>query len=303
MPEQIFQTDLPALRHYLQQVLVTNLSDLAQVAPIQQKIEKLQTEFSPRNFYLTFASVSRLVRKESLHFTPELQQQATQLRLGFEPQAWTQDQLLRVWLLLYLPIENPDEYLNILNQLFETGEINELVALYSALPLLPHPHLHLNRAMEGIRSNIAPVFEAIALHNPYPQDYFSEAAWNQLFLKAIFTEKKTWQIQGIDKRANADLARICSDYAHERWAAGRVVSPEIWQPVIKFVNDNILADLEKLFQNPNPIQQLAAALVCYESTESKVQKLLLGKEALIAQIEQQAITWQKISQLWWESKS
>jgi hypothetical protein len=298
----IFQADLNATRDYLWRVLRMSANDLAQVEAIEQKIAKLNSEFTTRSFYLIFASANRLMDKEQVRFTYPLLFEATNHRAGFYPESWTHDQLIRVLLLLYLPYENEVEYLKILNQLFETGEVSELVALYSALPLLPHPQLHLNRAMEGIRSNIAPVFEAIALNNPYPKDYFSESAWNQLFLKAIFTEKKIWQIQGIDERANADLARICSDYAHERWAAGRVVTPELWQPVTKFVNKLIINDLEKLFQNPDPIQSQAAALVCLNSDNPQAKNLLIGKENLVETITQEKIDWLKISKMWWESK-
>jgi hypothetical protein len=298
----VFQADLEATRDYLWRVLRMSADNLQQVDAIAQKIEKLNAEFTTRNFYLLFASANRFIDKERVRFTYPLLFEAPKHRAGFYPEFWTHDQLIRVLLLLYLPYENEAEYLKTLNQLFETGEMSELVALYSALPLLPHPALHLNRAMEGIRSNIAPVFEAIALNNPYPKDYFSESAWNQLFLKAIFTEKKIWQIQGIAERANADLARICSDYAHERWAAGRVVTPELWQPVTKFVNDLIINDLEKLFLNPEPNQAQAAALVCLQSDHPKAKNLLIGKESLVSEIEQAKIDWLKISQLWWENK-
>jgi hypothetical protein len=65
------------------------------------------------------------------------------------------------------------------------------------------------------------------LHNPYPADYFDEAAWNQLILKAFFTDKDVTQIMGLDERKNARLAQTLADYAAERRAAGRSLPPNI----------------------------------------------------------------------------
>ena len=89
--------------------------------------------------------------------------------------------------------------------------MNELVALYSALPVLAYPEIWKMRCAEGIRSNIGHVLESIMYNNPYPMQYLDEKAWNQLILKAFFTDKDINLIPGIDKRANAELARTRSD--------------------------------------------------------------------------------------------
>ena len=47
--------------------------------------------------------------------------------------------------------------------------------------------------------------------------------------------------------ANPELARILIDYARERWAAGRPVTPELWRPVRPFTDDpEIRAELDRL---------------------------------------------------------
>ncbi len=68
------------------------------------------------------------------------------------------------------------------------------------------------------------------------------------------------------------------------------------------MNDLIINDLEKLFQNSEPIQAQAAALVCLQSDNPKAKNLLIGKESLVTTLEQAKIDWVKISQMWWENK-
>ena len=77
-------------------------------------------------------------------------------------------------------------------------------------------------------------------NNPYPAENLNEAAWNQMVLKAFFTEKPIDQIIGLDERANERLARTLSDYAHERWAAHRSVNPLLWRCVAPFINEQML---------------------------------------------------------------
>ncbi len=66
-----------------------------------------------------------------------------------------------------------------------------------------------------------------------------------MILKAVFVGSPLDLIQGIDHRANPELARMLTAYAHERWAAKRPVIPELWRPVGRFADAEILADLEK----------------------------------------------------------
>ncbi|UFH55838.1 EboA domain-containing protein [Spirosoma sp. KNUC1025] len=68
---------------------------------------------------------------------------------------------------------------------------------------------------------------AIMLHNPYPADYLDEPAWNQLIMKAFFTDKDVLQITGLEERKNARLGQTLADYAAERRAAGRSLPPNI----------------------------------------------------------------------------
>ena len=170
---------------------------------------------------------------------------------------WTFDQVVRLDLLIQLDESN-------LDLLFETAEMHEAVALTKALPFLPNPSAFLLRATDAVRSNVGPVFDAIAFGNSYPKDYFSEAEWNQLVLKCIFNDKAIHQIIGLDERANETLANTLSDFAHERWSAGRRVPSQVWRLVPEFMNETLRTDIEKLAQSENPRDVLAANLVKQE---------------------------------------
>lgn len=88
-------------------------------------------------------------------------------------------------MLLQLDATDKAKYFKTIENLFLAAEIQELVALYSSLPLLAWPELWKMRCAEGVRSNIGLVLEAIMYNNPYPFNYLDEKAWNQLILKAF----------------------------------------------------------------------------------------------------------------------
>jgi hypothetical protein len=160
------------------------------------------------------------------------------------------------------------------------AEMNEQVALYSALPVLAYPEQWQRRCAEGIRSNIGMVLEAIMCNNPYPSETLEQAPWNQMVLKAFFTEKPIHQIIGLDERANKELAHILSNYAHERWAAHRSVPPMLWRCVAGFVDEEIFPDIERLASSQNEWEQKAALLVCRQSNYPAAKELLNSHPAL-----------------------
>lgn len=193
--------------------------------------------------------------------------QVAKTRVGNIPswnwQNGTLDQLVRVYLLIQLA-EKEDGKSRI-ETLFDTAEMNELVALYRALPVLPTPEIWLHRATDAVRSNMGPVFDAIAFGNPYPLQYFSELAWNQLVLKCIFNDKPIHLIEGLDERANQALANTLADFAHERWAAGRRVPSQVWRLIRNFQTDTKEQDLKRLAESADPNDQKAAELVLQNS--------------------------------------
>jgi hypothetical protein len=186
--------------------------------------------------------------------------EAERLRKGWNPTAWTTDQAARVVLVLSWPSPDATAYVAALDKLFESADLGELVALYQALPVLPHPAAHVRRCAEGVRTTMTDVFKAIAHGNPYPSEHLDEAAWNQMVLKALFVGVPLHPVLGLDARANPRLTRMLLDYAKERWAAKRDVSPELWRCVGLFPDDAALDAMGRVLREGGAGDRRAVAL-------------------------------------------
>ena len=110
---------------------------------------------------------------------------------------------------------------------YEAGDAGEQASWLRGVSLLPSPAQFTPIVIEACRSNILPVFQAVASGNPFPDKYFPERNFNQMVLKAMFNGVPLSGIVGLDRRRNAELARMASDYADERRAAGRSVPEDI----------------------------------------------------------------------------
>lgn len=221
-------TGLEKLNAVFLQILKRNLSDEA-MEWLLQKIALIVAEDRSMQLHLCFAHLPRIATKKAIAVSEQETQQISELLPCFEVSSWTLDKLSRVWLLMQLPSDNRESYIKKINSLFTAAEMNEQVALYAALPLYFYPEEWIPRCEEGIRTNIGTVLEAILYHNPYPAKFLSQQAWNQLVLKAFFTEKHVSLIIGLHDRVNEALTATLEDYIEERLAAGRTVAPEIYQ--------------------------------------------------------------------------
>lgn len=210
--------------------------------------------------FLSFGMAARKVGKDDLALTDEELGSAVKARPGWDPRGWTVDQAARMLLVLSFPANDATNFVATLDQLFAAGEVLELIALYQGLPLYPHQSAFQLRCAEGQRSNIPAVFCAIAHRNPFPSEQLSEDQWNQLVLKSLFIGMPLDPIVGLDRRANAKLASILVDFAHERWAAKRPVSPELWRCVGPFADDAGLDALTRVVNTGSDIERQAAVL-------------------------------------------
>ena len=110
---------------------------------------------------------------------------------------------------------------------FEQGDTREQQSWMRTVAWLPQPERFLPIVIDTCRTNILPLFEAVACENLYPATYFPERNLNQVVLKALFNRIALTRIVGLDRRRNAELSRMAADYAAERRAAGRSVPEDI----------------------------------------------------------------------------
>lgn len=185
----------------------------------------------PDRIYTSFVAVNRILGKRLVSLKQTEKVQIEELMPAFDMSAWDVHRLARLTLLLSVEKQSSEEYVALIERLFQYADVNELVSLYSALPILEYPTQWKLRCAEGIRSNIGAVLEAIMYENPYPANYLDDNAWNQLVLKALFTDKELNRIVGLDRRINQALVSSLLDYADERAAAGRTVDPNLWKLV------------------------------------------------------------------------
>ena len=250
---------------------------------------------SAQQLNIAFVSIPRKTGKDIIRHTIQQKETLSLARPHFTIDGWSIDRLCRVWLLLHIDPGKRDHYVQAIENLFLAAEMNELVALYSSLPVLHYPESWAYRCTEGIRSNIGIVLEAIICNNPYPSEQLSEAAWNQLVMKAFFTDKPIHKIIGLDQRANKELADMLWDYANERWAALRTVNPQLWRCIGKFIDAKIFPGIQRIYHSPDAIEREAAALACYASDYPAAKELLNQNSSLKSQIESGQLSWDTLA--------
>ncbi len=279
----------------LAEIIKQNVNEEAWIW-LEQRAAQLEQNGNAGTLNTTFAAIPRKTGKKIIDISKEQEQAIGRQREGFIICDWTIDRLTRVWLLLKLNSSDKNNYIRVIENLFLAAEMNELIALYSALPLLAYPEAWKFRCTEGIRSNIGSVLEAIMYENPYPAEQLDEPAWNQLILKAFFTDKYVERIIGLDKRANRQLANILIDYVHERRSAHRRINPQLWRLTGKFIDDKNFSEISNLFYNGDEIEKKAALLACADSDYANATELLNQSPELKHAIEEKSLTWEKLAE-------
>lgn len=251
------------------------LTDPKSYAWYIEKFKNLTPDFSPDQFYISFGLVRRKIPNRPLCLHNEQLKIIQQAYPAFNSNLWNLQEWSRLSFILNLPLaQQPD----ILNTLFETADKSELITLYRLLPFLQNPRQYIHRATDGIRTNMTDVFDAIAVNNPFPAIHFSENAWNQLVLKSIFMQRPLYKIYGLNQRRNKTLAVMALDFAHERWAAGRTVTPELWRLLSGYLDDCNFEDIHKIITHGDGLSQQAGLLVISESNYQSAKNWLLTNQ-------------------------
>jgi hypothetical protein len=247
-----------------------------------------------RALFLAISLVHRRIGKADLVLSPSDTAAAEAARPGWRPAGWSLDQAARVFLLVAAD-GSGERFARRLEQLFATADVGELIAFYRGLALYPEQPRYVARAAEGLRTNMRAVFEAVAHNNPYPAEQFSESRWNQMVVKALFIGSVLYPIEGLERRWNPDLTRMLSDYAHERWAAGRTVSYELWRGVGRHADKAAIDDLARVLGGGAPIERQAAALALGESPHPDAAAILGRDPTLAAAVRGGQISWQALA--------
>jgi hypothetical protein len=258
------------------------------------QITRLESQPTDKDVYLALGYATRKLGKDDLELTAAQLGDAEAARPGWNPADWSIDQAARIAFILAGFDGDVAKFRIRLEQLFNTADIGELIAFYRGLPLYPDAKGHVSRAREGTRSAMQPIFEAVAHRNPYPSEQFDENAWNHMVLKALFVGSKLAPIQGLDRRANPRLMRMLCDYAHERWAAGRTVSPELWRCVGPHADAAAIKDLAKVLKTGDALERKAAALALSASGANGTEPLRTAPD-LQAAIKSGTLSWAVIA--------
>ena len=135
--------------------------------------EKADNGISERIWYVQFSAIAQKVGKSTITPGESTQKNIHHQLPILHYTTWTTDQIARLWLILKLGNQvDPADFFKRLQNLFQTADRGELVTLYKALSIFPYPEQWVPQAAEGVRTNITDVFDAIALDNPFPSQYF-----------------------------------------------------------------------------------------------------------------------------------
>ena len=140
---------------------------------------------------------------------------------------WGADEAARAVILLSLAGRPREEYAQTVQQCYEFGDSREQQSWLQSLSLLPQNEMFLQTAIDSCRTNIVPLFEAIACENTYPAEHFPELNFNQMVLKCLFNRIELSRIAGLELRLNPELSRMADCYERELNAARRDVPKDI----------------------------------------------------------------------------
>ena len=93
------------------------------------------------------------------------------------------------------------------------------------------------------------------------------------------------------------MAEALSNFAHERWAAGRWVSPELWRSCANFVsNPQIAEDLERVAGTDEAGQLEAVALIVAKDESGALDHLRDATETFLDDVADGRLTWRTLGE-------
>ncbi|MBX6769787.1 MAG: EboA domain-containing protein [Actinomadura rubrobrunea] len=139
---------------------------------------------------------------------------------------WTVEDAARVVMLLELPCTG-DALAARLDDLYWHGDANERRAVLRSLDALGAEvgDAALPLLNDALRTNDTRLVAAAL--GRYGAERLPAHNWRQAVLKCVFVGVPLSVVAGLDDRADGELTRMMTDYAHERTAAGRDVPADV----------------------------------------------------------------------------
>ena len=277
------------LSELIKEYCLNELQDEKTKSWLDQKLHSIKTD---QDFFISFALINKKIPRDHLQLSPA-QIQTIHLKYPeFNIENWTLDQLCRFSLLMYYSLLSVKS----LTKLISVADTREQISIFKSLTYLENASHFTPIVVNGIRTNIVDIFDAIALKNPFAASYFSQDEWNQMILKAVFMERPIYQIKNIDQRKNEKLAHILFDYARERWAASRRVTPELWRMISGYITEKLFVEMIKKIAEGNAPDQKAMLKLIQESNLDAAQQWLSSQS-----IEIEPISWNQIGSDFWHN--
>lgn len=170
--------------------------------------------------------------------------------------AWTVDDAARVALLDALG-ERVDEELEGLYRHGDPAERRGVLRWIGRLADRRAPAVALAIVEDALRTN-DPRLVAAAL-GPWALRHLDGPTLRQGVLKCVFLAIPLAGLHGLDERADAELARMLAGYVHERVAAGREASDDVWPLIDAHPPEEELAAIAAEVEHPVAERREAAA--------------------------------------------
>lgn len=193
---------------------------------LEQGIHKLKTSPALEDDLTLLSAMAR--RKLGQQSLGEMAAPVVTPAGGVTIGGWTVGDAGRILLLLEAVRRRPEQGAALVAAVYRYGDELERAAILRALVLFPDAAALKPLALEAGRVNSLVLYQALALDNPYPAAYYTEHEFNQLVLKAAFMSLPIERVVGLEQHANAELTRMCEDFAEERIAASRPVPVDLW---------------------------------------------------------------------------
>ena len=117
----------------------------------------------------------------------------------------------------------------VIRSLYEGGDSGERLAILTVLHELGLEDAAVALVEDALRTNDARLVAAAL--GPYGSAWLDDHAFRQGVLKCVFMSIPLAAVAGLDRRFDAELARMLSDYAAELRAAGRPVPRDVLERI------------------------------------------------------------------------